>query len=46
MLLAVHISNYGCTWEVFPRASISMNKFLIATVLTFHTLHQIEHFGG
>ena len=36
MLLAVHISSYGCTWEVFPRASItwyirmlSMKKFLI-----------------
>ena len=23
MLLAVHISSYGCTWEVFPRASIT-----------------------
>ena len=48
-----YISSYGCTWEVFPHASttryicmLSMNKFLIVTVLTFHTSHHIEHFGG
>ena len=23
MLLAVHMSSYGCTWEVFPHASIT-----------------------